>query len=161
MTEYPRQPGEGPSTPLPARAMTVTLPLGDGPPLVGLAVEIPRMEVIGRDGRHRGPDKLMDDLGFVSPAQGFAAAYDAGDRWAALLSRPDSLEVLLPDRTPFYAGTLALAGEDGERWVDAVLEQDALLVISGPQVKVDAAAGTVALDLADMRWILVPFSITG
>lgn len=139
------------------------LPMDDGkPPLVGVAVELPPLEVLGRDGGYWAPGEVAEHgLGLVSPAAGFEAAYEAGEGWMVTCSRSGQIEVRLPDGQPFFTGSLALVGEAGANWVDAALAQGALLVISSPGVTVNVATHEVVLDFDQMRWVLAPFTVTG
>lgn len=148
---------------MPARASAVTLPREDGPPFVGVAVEVlpleNPLEILNSDRTPMTPLQLVEMNGFVSISDGIEAAYAAGAKWSAGCSRSGGLEVLERWGIAFFTGKLPLTDEAAARWADAVMEQGKLMVIAGYRVSVDATTGAAQFDPAASSWLFTPFFI--
>ncbi|MFE9424188.1 hypothetical protein ACFYNO_14615 [Kitasatospora sp. NPDC006697] len=149
--------GEAP--PMPAKASAITFSLDGTTTIVGLAVQSPPLEVMGRDGSHLGSLELLQMAGFVSLDADLAAAQAAGQGWSVTCD-PDTgwTDVRTADGELFSSVTIPLlASDEGEQWRAEAIAQGTLPVITGPGVSVDLATGGVEMDIDQALWLFADF----
>ncbi|MQS17423.1 hypothetical protein F7Q99_35890 [Streptomyces kaniharaensis] len=149
--------------PMPAKASAMTFSLDGTTPLVGLAVQSPPLEVMGRDGAHMGSLELLQLTGFVILDADLDAALAAGQGWTVTCDpRTGQTDVRTADGELFSSVTIPLlAGDEGVRWRAEALTQGALPVITGPGVTVDLATGGVEMDPDQTLWLFADFKTDG
>lgn len=145
--------------PMPAKASAVTFSLDGTTRLVGLAVQEPPREVMGRDGSHMGPLELIELAGFVSLDADPARLRESGKGWTVTCdARTGQTDVRTAEDNLFFSVTIPLLMEDeGAQWLAAAGAQDGLPVIAGPGVTVDLTTGSVALEPDRVRWLFADF----
>ncbi|WP_250305371.1 hypothetical protein [Streptomyces sp. A 4/2] len=153
--------GEAP--PMPAKASAMTFSLDGTTTLVGLAVQSPPLEVMGRDGAHMGSLELLQMAGFVALDADVDAALAAGQGWTVTCDpRTGQTDVRTADGELFTSVPIPLlTGDEGARWRAEALAQGALPVVTGPGVAVDLATGGVEMDPDQTLWLFADFKTDG
>jgi hypothetical protein len=129
-------------------------------PLVGLAVDNPPMELLGRGGAHLSLLDMVKVLGFVSLDADPTVRKDAGTDWTVEFSASTGqTEVRTPSGRAVFSGTIPLlAGDDAT--LSAAVSQGYVPVIAGPGVRVNGATGDVSLDSGQALWLFAPVTVS-